>query len=143
MRPLGWRYDGVYATYDVHGPLGLGRGFFAVEDDAGELVGFGCTGPEARVPGVEPAEGTEDVGYGLRPDLTGQGRGHEFVRAVLAHVTERFPQARLRMSILGWNGRSRRVAERHGFRVVGRAGEFDVLEREPAAEGLSRGVPSP
>jgi RimJ/RimL family protein N-acetyltransferase len=141
-RPLGWRYDGVYATYDVESPLGLDRGFFAVEDDAGELVGFGCTGAEARVPGVEPEEGTVDVGYGLRPDLTGGGRGFAFVGAVLAHVTERHPEARLRMSILGWNGRSRRVAERHGFRVVGRAGDFDVLAREAAAEGDSRGVPS-
>jgi RimJ/RimL family protein N-acetyltransferase len=38
------------------------------------------------------------------------------------------------MSILDWNERSRRVAEAHGFRVTGRAGKFDVLEREPAAE---------
>jgi ribosomal-protein-alanine N-acetyltransferase len=141
-RALGWRYAGAYATYDVEGPLGLDRGFFAVEDGAGELVGFGCTGAEARVPGVEAEDGTEDVGYGLRPDLTGRGRGHTFVGAVLARVTEQHPEARLRMSILRWNGRSRRVAEGHGFQVVGRAGDFDVLVREAAAESLSRGVPS-
>jgi RimJ/RimL family protein N-acetyltransferase len=34
------------------------------------------------------------------------------------------------MSILRWNARSRRVAEAHGFRIVGQAGEFDVLVRE-------------
>jgi hypothetical protein len=40
------------------------------------------------------------------------------------------------MSILRWNGRSRRVAEGHGlgFRVTGRSGDFDVLVREAAAE---------
>jgi [ribosomal protein S18]-alanine N-acetyltransferase len=129
-RPLGWRYPAPYATYDAEGPLRSGLGFFAVEDESGELVGFGCIGAEARVPGVDQEAGTVDVGYGLRPDLTGQGRGREFVGAVLAHVVADHPGARLRMSILRWNERSRRVAEAHGFRVVGEAGAFDVLVRE-------------
>ena len=55
---------------------------------------------------------------------------YEFVGAVLAHAAEANPSARLRMSILRWNDRSRRVAEAHGFRVVDEAGEFDVLVRE-------------
>jgi RimJ/RimL family protein N-acetyltransferase len=71
----------------------------------------------------------------MRPDLVGQGRGRDFVGAVLDHVIGRHPDARLRMSILEWNERSRRVAEAHGFRVTGRAGRFDVLERDPAAQG--------
>jgi [ribosomal protein S18]-alanine N-acetyltransferase len=129
-RPLGWRYSGPYATYDAEGPLRPELGFFAVEDEGGSLVGFGCVGAEARVPGVEEEAGTIDVGYGMRPDLVGQGLGREFVGAVLTHVVERNPAARLRMSILEWNGRSRRVAETHGFHVVGRAGAFDVLVRE-------------
>jgi [ribosomal protein S18]-alanine N-acetyltransferase len=132
-RPLDWRYEGRFATYDARGPLGSGRGFFAVEDD-GEFVGYGCVGVEARVPGVEEEPGTVDVGYGMRPDLIGQGRGRSFVGAILAYVTERNPGARLRMSILDWNERSRRVAEAHGFRVTGRAGKFDVLMREDGAE---------
>ena len=129
-RPLGWRYPEPYATYDAEGPLGRQPGFFAVEDDAGVLVGYGCIGAEARVPGVEDEPGTVDVGYGMRPDLTGQGRGREFVGAILDRVVAGHPDARLRMSILRWNERSRRVAEAHGFRIVGDAGEFDVLVRE-------------
>ena len=129
-RPLGWHYPGPYATYDVAGALGRHLGFFAVEDDTGGLVGYGCVGAEARVPGVEEAAGTVDVGYGMRPDLTGQGRGREFVGAILERVVAEHPDARLRMSILRWNERSRRAAEAHGFRIVGEAGEFDVLVRE-------------
>lgn len=129
-QPLGWRYVEPYSVYDADGPLRRELGFFAVEDAGGELVGFGCVGAEARVPGVEEEPGTVDVGYGLRPDLTGQGLGREFVGAVLSHVTEAHPSALQRMSILRWNARSRRVAEAHGFRVVGEAGEFDVLVRE-------------
>jgi RimJ/RimL family protein N-acetyltransferase len=66
----------------------------------------------------------------MRPDLTGQGRGREFVGAILDHVVAGHPEAQLRMSILRWNERSRRVAEAHGFRIVGEAGELDVLVRE-------------
>jgi len=129
-RPLGWRYSGPYATYDAEGPLRPEHGFFAVEDDAGSLVGYACVGAEARVPGVDEEAGTVDVGYGMRPDLTGQGHGREFVGAILAYVVARDPDARLRMSILRWNERSRRVAQAHGFGIVGAAGEFDVLVRE-------------
>jgi RimJ/RimL family protein N-acetyltransferase len=131
-RPLGWRYPEPDATYDAEGPLGRDLGFFAVEDEDGELVGFGCTGVEARVPGVEEESGMVDVGYGMRPELVGQGLGRAFVGAVVAHAAGANPSARLRMSILRWNDRSRRVAEAHGFRLVGRAGEFDVLVREAA-----------
>jgi len=129
-RPLGWRYPEPHATYDAEGPLGQGLGFFAVDDDEGNLVGFGCVGAEARVPGVEEEPGTIDVGYGMRPELIGQGRGREFVGAILAHAAEGDPTARLRMSILHWNDRSRRIAQAHGFRIVDRVGEFDVLVRK-------------
>jgi RimJ/RimL family protein N-acetyltransferase len=141
-RPLDWHYPEPYETYDAAGPLGNGNGFFAVDDDRGELVGYGCVGAEARVPGVEEEVGTVDVGYGMRPDLVGQGRGRDFVAAVLARVVAEDPSARLRMSILRWNERSRRVAEAHGFRVVARVGEFDILVREAGAAAEVRGVPS-
>lgn len=132
-QPLGWRYPPPYSVYDVTETLGRDRGFFAVESDDGLLVGFACVGAEARVPGVEAEAGTTDVGYGMRPDLVGQGRGREFVGAVLAHVLDGGPGPRLRMSILRWNERSRRVAEAHGFHVEWQAGDFDVLVRESGA----------
>lgn len=129
--PLGWHYPDPFSTYDVEGTLRRGLGYFAVEEN-GDLVGYGVVGAEARVPGVEEEAGTIDVGYGMRPDLIGQGRGRAFVGAVLAHAVAGEPSARLRLSILAWNVRSRRVAEAHGFRFVERVGEFDVLVREAA-----------
>ena len=131
--PLGWHYPDPFSTYDAEGTIRRELGYFAVEED-GDLVGYGVVGAEARVPGVEEEAGTIDVGYGMRPDLIGQGRGHAFVGAILAHALAADPTAaRLRMSILDWNVRSRRVAEAHGFRFLERAGEFDVLVREAAA----------
>jgi [ribosomal protein S18]-alanine N-acetyltransferase len=141
-RPLDWHYPEPFSTYDAAGPPGSGLGYFAIDDDGGELVGYGCVGAEARVSGVEEEEGTIDVGYGMRPDLVGQGRGREFVGAVIARAAKEYPTARLRMSILRWNERSRRVAQAHGFRVVAQVGEFDVLVREAGASADVRGVPS-
>jgi len=63
-RPLGWRYPEPHATYDAEGPLGQGLGFFAVDDDEGNLVGFGCVGAEARVPRRSPARSTSATGCG-------------------------------------------------------------------------------
>jgi ribosomal-protein-alanine N-acetyltransferase len=123
----GWRYPGSYATYDVTDPADL-DGAFAVTED-GLLVGFCCFGQEARVPGVDAAERVLDVGYGMRPDLMGQGRGAAFVSSIVAFGVERFRPESLRLSICRWNERSRRAALRQGFVVTGAAGEFDVLER--------------
>jgi [ribosomal protein S18]-alanine N-acetyltransferase len=132
-QPLGWLYPEPFSTYDAEGVLDPEHGFFAVEED-GELVGYGVTGQEARVPGVDEEAGTIDVGYGMRPDLIGRGRGRAFVGAILEFAVATDPAAaRLRKSILDWNVRSRRVAEAHGFRFLERVGEFDVLVREAAA----------
>ncbi len=125
----GWRYPGRYATYDVTAPLSADDGYFAVCQGE-ELVGYCCYGAEARVPGVAAAEGVLDIGWGMRPELTGQGRGHGFVSAIVAFGRERYRPRRLRVSILRWNARSRAVAAGRGFVLTGSAGDFDVLERD-------------
>jgi [ribosomal protein S18]-alanine N-acetyltransferase len=126
-----WRYPGRYATYDVGEVIPVpSADFAAVERDA-ELIGYCCFGPAARVDGVAAEAGKADVGYGLRPDLTGYGLGREFVGAVLAHARGEFRGRRLRLLILAWNERSLRVAVAHGFeaeRTVANAeGEFVVM----------------
>jgi RimJ/RimL family protein N-acetyltransferase len=125
-----WRYEGRYSTYDIDEPLGLDEGFYAVEGDDGELIGFACIGAEARVPGVDEEPGVVDVGAGMRPDLTGQGLGHAFARTIFDFVRERHPKERLRVVVYSWNARSRRVVERHGFQLVKQVGDFDVLVRD-------------
>ena len=111
-----WRYPGPYSTYDFDEPPALSRDTYAVTE-ADELTGYCCFGAPARVGGAEDQPGTLDVGYGLAPDRMGRGLGHRFVGAILEFALERYDPERLRLYILEWNERSRKVAARHGFAV--------------------------
>jgi ribosomal-protein-alanine N-acetyltransferase len=136
-----WRYPGREATYDVGELVTPEGGFWAVGHD-GALVGYCCFGHEARVPGVSAQDGTLDVGYGMRPELVGQGRGRTFVAAILAFAVGRFRPDRLRLLILDWNQRSRRVAEELGFRtdssLTNEQGTFLVFVRTAGRADTSR-----
>lgn len=127
-----WRYPDRYSTYDVHEAPSTEAGYWAVLDE-GELVGYCCFGAEARVPGVEQEDGTLDVGYGMRPDLVGMGRGRSFVSGILAFAADEFSHSQRRLLILDWNQRSGKVAEALGFqntgKVAGAEGDFLVMTR--------------
>lgn len=134
----GWRYDDRWAVYDSDGPLDPELGYWAVVEGSREnerLVGFGCLGEDARVPGLPEADGVLDVGVGMRPDLVGQGRGPEFAATVLDFAHAR-GATRLRAVVQDWNIRSLRLVERLGFVRVGThdVGDvtFVVVERETA-----------
>jgi RimJ/RimL family protein N-acetyltransferase len=134
----GWRYDDRWAVYDSDGPLDPELGYWAVVEGSREnerLVGFGCLGEDARVPGLPEVAGVLDVGVGMRPDLVGQGRGPEFATAVLDFARDR-GATRLRAVVQQWNIRSLRLVERLGFVRVGThdVGDvtFVVVERETA-----------
>jgi ribosomal-protein-alanine N-acetyltransferase len=127
-----WRYPGRYATYDVGEVDELGSDRWAVLDGE-ELIGYCCVGPGARVPGVDEEPGTVDVGYGMRPDLMGRGLGRELVGTILDFVVRERDPERLRLLILTWNERSRKVAEALGFErdgiVPSVEGDFYVMAR--------------
>ena len=90
-----------------------------------EVVGFACFGLEARVPGLDALPGVLDVGVGMRPDLTGRGKGRAFASAVLDHGWQVPGTVRLRAVVQDWNARGRALLERLGFHETGthRVGE--------------------
>lgn len=123
-----WRYEGPYAFYnwasdpdDLEEFLQTWREtYYAVLDEEEALVGFFTFGTDARVPGgaYDDREAI-DIGLGLRPDLTGQGLGLEFVLAGLAFAGSAFHPARFRLTVATFNRRAIRVYERAGFRPKG------------------------
>jgi [ribosomal protein S18]-alanine N-acetyltransferase len=128
-----WRYPGRYSTYDMNEPSILAADHWAVAE-AEELIGYCCFGAPARVAGAEQEPGTLDVGYGLAPELMGRGLGERFVGAILSFALERYDTERLRLYVLEWNERSRKVAAGHGFAVesvlASDEGPFLVMGRQ-------------
>lgn len=115
-----WRYEEPYAMYngDLTGMaalLDLRNAYYSITGRDGELVGYCCFGPDARVPGGDYDDVALDVGLGMRPDFTGKGRGLEFFTAILNFGRERFRPAAFRLTVAAFNQRAIRVYERAGF----------------------------
>ena len=140
-----WRYEPPYEIYSLDREdvqeliqtfLNPAYHYCQIHDERDELVAYCCFGADARVPGGDYAAEALDVGLGLRPDLTGQGRGSAFVAAVLDFARRTFGPAAFRVTVAEFNRRAQRVWQKAGFRPVqtferapdGRA--FVILVRE-------------
>lgn len=137
-----WRHPPPYDVYDIPGPVDKAVGYFLrpstnchviVEDD--EVAAFFTFGSDARVPGGDYSTPARDIGLGMRPELTGQGRGRSFIDAVVEFA--RVGDMPLRVTIAVANLRAIRVWSNAGFREVQRfaspelilgSNEFLVLE---------------
>ncbi|MGH8880887.1 MAG: GNAT family N-acetyltransferase [Stackebrandtia sp.] len=114
-----WRYDGPWTIYNPPASLRAEDGYWAVSGADDVLVGYLCLGFDARVPGLDAADDREDLGVGMRPDLTGSGHGKAFGATVLAFAREHTGVRRLRAVVQSWNTRSRRLFRSLGFTETG------------------------
>ncbi|MDP6822549.1 MAG: GNAT family protein [Dehalococcoidia bacterium] len=132
----GWKYEGIYAFYDWEAdaddlaelldPVKRARDrTHAVLGDDDSLVGFF---------GFTLDGSTVEVGFGLRPDLTGRGLGLSFVNAGLEFAREHYAPSTFRLMVAAFNQRAITVYERAGFqgqrtfRHRTNGGEFDFVE---------------
>lgn len=124
---LSWRYAPPFDMYNIVSKNGAEdvrfftdptNNYFAMLDEGGEFVSFCCYGMDARVPGGDYSLDALDIGMGVRPNLTGQGRGGEFARAALDHGWHLYKPAFCRVTIASFNLRARRVWEKLGFHTV-------------------------
>jgi [ribosomal protein S18]-alanine N-acetyltransferase len=115
-----WHYPEPFSFYDwaedpwdlaeLLDPAARGDAYFAVEDTAGDLVGYFSF--KVR------DERTLRIGLGLRPDRTGQGLGGAFLRAGLDFARSRFEPAQFVLAVATFNRRAITVYERAGFTSV-------------------------
>jgi len=120
-----WRYDPPYDIYNIEDSddaiqyaIDPQNGFFAMRDETGNLLGFCSFGDDGRVSGGDYGLEALDIGMGIHPDLTGQGRGAAYVAAVLDFARTEFVPVCLRVTIAAFNLRAQRVWEKNGFRPV-------------------------
>jgi RimJ/RimL family protein N-acetyltransferase len=122
-----WRYPPPYDLYNlaeskdaIAYALDPQNNFYAMEDKQGELVGFCSFGQDGQVPGGDYAADALDIGLGIHPDLTGQGKGIDYVSCVLDFARETFDPPRFRVTIAVFNRRAQRVWRKAGFWLVNR-----------------------
>lgn len=114
-----WHYDGIYSFYDMEADQEdleefldesrRGDTVFSVHH-GNELVGFFSINPTYLQ--------TVDIGLGMRPDLTGAGRGMEFFNAGLEFVKETYAPQRITLAVATFNLRAIKVYEKAGFEPV-------------------------
>jgi RimJ/RimL family protein N-acetyltransferase len=155
-----WQYGGPWQIYNLTADDALpsaADGYMAVADaDTRRIVGFFCTGPEARVPGLEEDPDVIDLGVGMDPRWVGRGHGMHFGTAVIAHLRQDHPTTPIRAVIQTWNTRSRQLVRRLGFaecdehRCIqnGRPVDYTVAilpasVRPPAIDGGNRACGQP
>ena len=122
-----WNYEPPFGVYDLkpedlNGLLNPEYRYHQVVDKERDLVGYCCYGKDAQVPGGDYSSGEleiMDIGVGMRPDLTGQGRGSGFLGAVLNYGTASYSPGTFRATIAGFNQRSLRTFQALGFEIKG------------------------
>lgn len=127
-RIITWSYQPPYDIYDLKpddlkGLLNPEYRYHQVMDQAGGLVGYCCYGIDAQVPGGDYSAGEPevlDVGVGMDPNLTGQGRGAGFLEAVLIYGAAIYEPETYRATIAVFNQRSLRTFQGLGFEIKGR-----------------------
>jgi ribosomal-protein-alanine N-acetyltransferase len=146
-----WRYDGIYAIYNLNSldiitalylePLLRLLGVlyvYAVCDEHGVLVGIFQLAHHGD---------TVELGLAMRPDLTGQGLGLDFVVAGLDFARMQFAPATFQLDVATFNRRAIRVYERAGFYPVRtftkRLGGRKVEALEMRRSGYSRAARLP
>jgi RimJ/RimL family protein N-acetyltransferase len=117
-----WRYPEPYQRYDMRGAdpayfTDPANGFHALVDDEGALIGYRSFGPDGRVPGGAYDEAALDTGGGLRPELTGLGRGlgRQAIATGLDYGRATFRPTAFRVTVASFNARARAVVESLGF----------------------------
>ena len=145
-----WQYEPPYDVYD----LGSGDAKAVLRDlldpthayhvllsAEGVLEAYCCFGADARVPGGDYSADALDIGLGVRPDRTGQGRGIVYLQAVLGYARRTYAPRVCRVTVAAFNERALRVWCKAGLRPVqrfereGDGQAFLVLVREEARPG--------
>jgi ribosomal-protein-alanine N-acetyltransferase len=122
-----WRYSTPYDIYNldsgdvgetIEALLDPQFHYHIMTDQQEGLVAYCCFGKDGQVPGGDYSLDALDIGLGVRPDLTGQGRGLSFVGAVLDFACQTYSAQAFRVTVAQFNRRALRVWEQAGFRPV-------------------------
>ncbi|SNZ17132.1 Acetyltransferase (GNAT) family protein [Terribacillus aidingensis] len=122
---LHWRYSPPYDLYNLTYTEGavmmlMVGDYYGVYEN-GSLFGYFCVGEDAQVPGGDYSDKSYlDIGIGMAPQLTGQGRGKVFFRDIQNWINQNKQQTRLRLTVAAFNERAIHLYANAGFWEAGR-----------------------
>ena len=125
---ISWRYEGDYAQYNVQTDdvdseiayfIDPENHYYAIYSDD-EMVGHCVFHGEGRVPGGDYSIEALDIGAGMRPDWTGQGKGSEIIATIIAFGREQYQAKIFRATIAAWNTRAQKATIKNGFKEISR-----------------------
>lgn len=121
---LNWKYDKPYDFYNNELTAEemreiLDGTYYALIDDAEELIGFFCIGETAQVPignqhGVYTGDFV-DMGLGMNPKLVGKGNGFEFCSFIIRYIKENYKGTAIRLTVATFNKRAIHLYKNLGF----------------------------
>ena len=115
--------------------------FHAVLDTYGTMIGFCSFGPDGQVPGGVYSDEALDIGIGMRPELTGQGKGAAFFGAILGYALGSLNPELLRLTVAKFNHRALKLYKNFGFEDRGEffaqpsAVSYQILVRAATRHG--------
>ncbi len=119
---LNWRYEPPYDLYNyleeevnLQYFLNPQNNFYKIVDENGELVGYCSFGQDGQVSGGDYRYEALDIGMGIRPDLTGQGKGIEYASAVLDFAENLLKPKAFRVTSATFNKRALRLWQKLEF----------------------------
>jgi len=124
-----WRYPPPYEVYNISANdaesaitafLNPDYAYYRINDVHGRLIAFFNFGLDARVPGGDYSQDALDIGLGVHPGLTGQGKGATYVNAVLDFACGKINPSLYRVTIAEFNQRAQRAWQKAGFTLQAR-----------------------
>ncbi|AIF42587.1 GNAT family N-acetyltransferase [Virgibacillus sp. SK37] len=125
MSILNWKYDKPYDFYNnelteeaLH--EFINGNYFTIVDERERLIGFYCTGTAAQVPAGNRVEAYKeeklDIGFGMNPVLTGQGKGYSFCDYIFKTIGQNSPDLPQRLTVATFNKRAIHLYKKFGFK---------------------------
>lgn len=119
---LSWQYEPPYDFYNnaeedtrlLQHLLDPQNNFYGIFESS-ELVAYCSFGQDGQVADGNYCDEALDIGMGIRPDLTGRGKGVEYASAVLKFADTLFKSIAFRVTIAAFNKRAIRVWQKLGF----------------------------
>ena len=122
-----WRYGPPFDVYSITQSVEASIEYFLrpstgchVIVEADQLAGFCTFGSDAQVPGGDYSDPGLDIGLGMKPSLTGGGRGRHFVESTVEFASTMNESGPLRVTIATENRRAVRVWLACGFTEIAR-----------------------